>query len=72
MTAHQRKDSYFPSLEGETQRLADEWLTSYLRLVLRIVRNARESYPQGLLDGFSGTGKVRTARTADPPVNLPT
>lgn len=41
MTA-QRKESYFPELEGEEQRVADEWLDDYLRLVLRIRR--------GLLD----------------------
>lgn len=30
--------SYFPELKGEAQRLADEWLLQYLRLILRILR----------------------------------
>lgn len=30
--------SYFPELQGEEQRQADEWLFDYLRLVIRIVR----------------------------------
>ncbi len=72
MTAHRRNESYFPELEGDAQRLADEWLSSYLRLVLRILQSARESYPQVAVDDSRGTGRVRTARRADPPPNLPT
>ncbi len=77
MTAPQRKDSYFPELEGDAQRLADEWLVDYLRLVLRIAREHLErsrasSYPQVQVDDSCGTGRVRTAKTADPPHNLPT
>jgi hypothetical protein len=77
MTAHKRNDSYFHELDGELQRLADEWLVEYVRLILRLVRNRRghhraESYPQSALDDDAGTGKVRTPRTADPPPNLPT
>lgn len=33
-----KPDTYFPELDGEQQRLADEWLLRYLRLVLRIMR----------------------------------
>lgn len=34
--------SYFPELQGEEQRQADEWLYEYLRLVIRIVREHLE------------------------------
>jgi hypothetical protein len=65
MTAPQRKDSYFPELEGDEQRLADEWLEGYLRLVVRIYRehleSRRASYPQEAIDAVAGTGSVRTA-----------
>jgi hypothetical protein len=66
MTAPQRKDTYFPELEGEEQRAADEWLEGYLRLLMRIRREhlARQedgSYPQTRVDTRAGTGKVRTA-----------
>jgi len=76
MTARQRKETYFPELEGEQRRLADEWLGEYLRLILRIVKDRRgraafDICPQPALDDNSGTGKVRTPKATDPPLGLP-
>jgi hypothetical protein len=77
MTAHKRKESYFPELDGELQRLADEWFLDYLRLIRRIAVDARarsvhDTYPHSEVDRNSGTGKVRTRKTVEPPSNLPT
>ena len=71
MTA-QRKDTYFPELADDEQRLADDWLDGYLGLVLRIQREHAESrglsgYPQSPLDADRGTGMVRTPSQALPP-----
>lgn len=76
MTAPQRKNTYFPELEGDEQHRADEWLDGYLRLVIRIQREYREgtsskSYPQPSIDESVGTGKVRTADLHRPNVTNP-
>lgn len=73
MTAPQRKESYFPELEGDDKRLADEWLDGYLQLVNRIRREhldrapRPQSYPQAPVDDSSGTGTVRTATRRNSP-----
>ena len=66
MTAQQRKESYFPELQGEEQQSADEWLDGYLRLVIRIWHGHLEgqktsSYPQVAVDDAAGTGNVTYA-----------
>ncbi len=72
MSAPQRNTSYFPELEGQEQSEADEWFAGYLRLVIRIHREHRESeqssYPQLSVDQRRGTGRVCTAyRPPHPP-----
>lgn len=39
-------ESCFPHLEGEERQLAEEWLRSYLRLIIRIYREHLESRRQ--------------------------
>jgi hypothetical protein len=64
MTAPQRKDTYFPGLDGAQRREADAWLRDYLRLVVRIYRDYLErsatTNPHSALDSHNGTGKVCT------------
>jgi hypothetical protein len=42
MTAPQRKETYFPELQGQDREDADDWLLDYLRLVIQIQRRRRE------------------------------
>ena len=41
-------ETFFPELEGDEQRLADEWLREYLRLVVRIYREHIEAQADSL------------------------
>jgi hypothetical protein len=34
-------DTFFPELDGEARRKADEWLRAYLSLVIRIYKESR-------------------------------
>ena len=60
-----KPESFFPELEGEEQRLADEWLHDYLRLVIRIHRESIEADADAIhssqIDVPRGTGKLCTA-----------
>lgn len=57
-------ETYFPELDGDDRRQADEWLHEVLRLVLRIHRDHLErhalDYPQRSLDNTDGTGTLST------------
>lgn len=44
----EHSESFFPELEADEQRSADDWLKNYLRLVIRIYREhlAQRDNPQ--------------------------
>jgi hypothetical protein len=48
MIAQQRKDTYFPELEGDDRAGADAWLRDYLRLVIRIHASLTDEQPADL------------------------
>ena len=63
MNGHE-PESFFPELEGEEQRLADEWLHDYLRLIIRIHHESIEATTDVIhsdpIDVPRGTGKLCT------------
>lgn len=65
------RDSFFPELDGDERRQADEWLLDYLRLILHILRERGQAavsarYPHPRIDDSNGTGRICTPHDTGP------